>query len=205
MMARINGKKFVRHSSSRYQERKSLSTEWRFSSNVRELFAETAGFPYDESAMKNRAVQSFSTTENREETCGLGRALARKIDAGCIVALSGDLGSGKTTFAQGLLEGLGVPGPHTSPTFVIMKQYAVSSASHPRLKRVYHVDAYRVGVAEMLAVGWEEWLEDSEGIVLLEWPERIAAIVPKRAATVSFERLNASRRIVRITHKMSTK
>ena len=128
----------------------------------------------------------------------VGHELAGRLSGGTVVALSGDLGAGKTTLTQGLLAGFGVSGPYTSPTFVIMKQYDIPPESHPTIRRIYHVDAYRIGTQEMLSIGWEEWLEDASGLVILEWPERVADIVPEDAVSVSLEWLDESRRKISI-------
>lgn len=137
-------------------------------------------------------------TSSAEETKDLGLRLAAELKSGTVLALRGDLGAGKTTFSQGLLTGLGIPGPHNSPTFVVMMQYDVSHASPYGMKRVYHADAYRIGSKEMLNVGWEEWLADKEGLVLLEWPERVADILPARMQTITFEWLDETRRKIRL-------
>lgn len=137
-------------------------------------------------------------TASQEETRRFGQELAASLSGGSVVALSGDLGAGKTTLTQGLLAALGVPGPYTSPTFVLMKRYDVSPEKHPGIRRIYHADAYRIGTQEMLAIGWEEWIEDAEGIVIIEWPERIADIVPETAVSVSLEWLDESRRKITV-------
>lgn len=128
-------------------------------------------------------ILSQTTSETKE----LGRRLSKCLVGGTIVALSGELGSGKTTFAQGILEGFDLKGPHTSPTFVLMKQYEVSLSTHPNIRRIYHIDAYRVDAQALLGIGWEEWVEDSLGVVILEWPERVADIVPDDALVFRFD------------------
>jgi tRNA threonylcarbamoyladenosine biosynthesis protein TsaE len=137
-------------------------------------------------------------TTSQEETRRFGQELAVSLSGGSVVALSGDLGAGKTTLTQGLLEALGVSGPYTSPTFVLMKRYDVDSERYRSIRRIYHADAYRIGTQEMLSIGWEEWIEDSEGIVIIEWPERIADIVPETAVNVSLEWLDESRRKITV-------
>ncbi|KKT87094.1 MAG: hypothetical protein UW87_C0042G0004 [Candidatus Moranbacteria bacterium GW2011_GWC2_45_10] len=88
-------------------------------------------------------------TENSEQTRELAKLLALEIRGGEIICLSGDLGAGKTTFTQGLLEGLGVEGPYTSPTFAIMKEYRLQTTNY-KLQTVYHIDAYRVEEKDIL-------------------------------------------------------
>ncbi len=143
-------------------------------------------------------MKQVITTHSQEETTRLGQGLALRLSPGSVVALSGDLGAGKTTLTQGLLAGFGIAPPYTSPTFVIMKQYDVAPEAHPRIRRVYHADAYRIGTQEMLSIGWEEWLEDPEGIVIIEWPERIADIIPDTAIGVSLEWVDETKRTITI-------
>lgn len=152
------------------------------------LFAKKYNAAYDRN-MKQELI-----TTSKEETIRSGKECARRLSGKSLVILSGDLGAGKTTFIQGMLEEFEIEGPYTSPTFVIMKQYDVRSESHPDIRRVYHTDAYRIGSSEILSLGWEEWLDDPVGVVLLEWPERVADIIPEDAVKISLEWLDESKR-----------
>jgi len=112
-----------------------------------------------------------------------------------ILALKGNLGSGKTTFTQGFLRGLGVKKKITSPTFVIFKCYKLSplaKASGGRrvknFKFVYHVDCYRIKKSQdLLILGIKEIFDNPKNIVLIEWPERISKILPKERINLKFE------------------
>ena len=150
---------------------------------------------------------STHITHSAEETRALGAALACETKPGSVIALRGDLGAGKTTFVQGFLDALGAEGPYVSPTFVIMKQYdlpetlrvsmraglpesrseaGLAETSAGGIRRIYHVDAYRLETPDAIArIGWEEWCADDEGIVLVEWPEKIEGVIPASATTVS--------------------
>jgi tRNA threonylcarbamoyladenosine biosynthesis protein TsaE len=143
---------------------------------------------------KRRPMAQEQVTRSAEETRRLGFETAGRLRGGTTLALRGDLGAGKTTFSQGLLEGLGAEGPYSSPTFVIMRQYDLPKPSAGGIRRVYHVDAYRIGSAEIQALGWGEWTEDPEGLVLLEWPERIEEVLSSSVQNVSFEWLDDSQR-----------
>ena len=89
-----------------------------------------------------------------------------------VLALSGELGSGKTAFVKALAKELGVEETVTSPTFVIEKIYKLS---HSRFKNLVHVDAYRLESAHELEVlGFKELLQNAENLVAIEWPERVA-------------------------------
>ena len=135
-------------------------------------------------------------TKNSRETRALGEEMAKGIkDGPAIFCLEGNLGSGKTTFTQGLLKGLGAEGPYTSPTFVIMKEYKIQVKSQKsKVKRVYHLDAYRVGEKDVLNLGWEELISDPENAVIVEWPERIKNIIPTSVKWLKFKWLEENER-----------
>lgn len=119
-----------------------------------------------------------------------------------IFALTGDLGTGKTTFIQGFLRGLGIKKRATSPTFIIIKKFVIRV--NPRLPRselallrgfnprksaaVYHIDCYRIKKpSELLKLGLKEILNNSQNIVLIEWAEKIKRILPKNSIWVKFK------------------
>ncbi|NTW75320.1 MAG: tRNA (adenosine(37)-N6)-threonylcarbamoyltransferase complex ATPase subunit type 1 TsaE [Candidatus Moranbacteria bacterium] len=120
---------------------------------------------------------------------------AVRISAGNVVALRGDLGAGKTAFSAGLLSALGAVGPFPSPTFVIMHRYALATPSAQGIRRVYHIDAYRINDPDDLErLGFEEWISDPEGLVLIEWPERVESLLSESVITVSFETVSETER-----------
>lgn len=127
-------------------------------------------------------------TENSRQTQKLGALLAKELRGGKVICLAGELGSGKTTFTQGLLKGLGVGGPYTSPTFVIMKKYK---------NNIYHFDAYRVKAKDILNLGWAELLAEPKNIIIVEWADRIKKIIPKKAVWARFEWLDKNKRRIR--------
>ena len=93
-----------------------------------------------------------------------------------LVALSGDLGAGKTTLCQRILATLGATGPYPSPTYTIMQEYMLPESIHS-IDRVYHVDAYRLDEEQMREAGFPEWVADPRGLVLLEWPQRVPGLL----------------------------
>lgn len=94
-----------------------------------------------------------------------------RVGGAVVVALSGDLGSGKTTFTQGFAKSLGIKERITSPTFVILKRFKINDL---RFKNLIHVDAYRFeNPKEMLDLGWKEMLSRPKNIILIEWAEKI--------------------------------
>jgi len=107
-----------------------------------------------------------------EDTRGIGRAVAALLQAGDVVALSGDLGAGKTAFVQGAASGLGVNEPVTSPTFTLMREYQ-------GVHRVYHLDVYRLDrIQDVLDLGFEELL-DAGGVLFVEWGDVVEALLPE--------------------------
>jgi len=92
-------------------------------------------------------------------------------DKAVVLALSGDLGAGKTTLVQTIARDLGVIEVVTSPTFVIMKQYETSDKYFSKL---IHIDAYRIGSAQnLIAIGAEEYINNKNTITIIEWVDRI--------------------------------
>ena len=103
-------------------------------------------------------------------TEALGAALAPHLRPGDVIALYGDLGAGKTTFARGLLAALGLAGEAPSPTFAIVQPYAPPEVSLP----VAHIDLYRIeSHTEIPELGLDDLRDD--GVLLIEWPERLGS------------------------------
>jgi len=110
----------------------------------------------------------------------------------CVVALQGDLGAGKTAFAQEVGKILGVAENMHSPTFVIEKIYQID---FKHFKRLIHIDAYRLEKeSELLHLGWEEIIKEPENLVLIEWPENVPGIIPADAKRISFKFIDETTR-----------
>ncbi len=119
-------------------------------------------------------------------------------EAATVVALSGDLGAGKTTLTQEIARQLGVAESIVSPTFVIMKAYelAPSARSHA-FKRLVHIDAYRLkDASELEKLGWHELAADPDNLILIEWPERVEGLIPSDAHIVSLSHVSENERSV---------
>ena len=109
-----------------------------------------------------------------------------------VVALQGDLGAGKTAFAQEVGKILGVVENMHSPTFVIEKIYQIDFKN---FKRLIHIDAYRLEKdSELLHLGWEEIIKEPENLVLIEWPENVAGIIPADAKRIYFKFIDETTR-----------
>jgi len=118
-------------------------------------------------------------TRSVEETIRLGARLGCLLEPGSFIALSGELGSGKTQFAQGIAAGLGLDSayPVTSPTFTILNEY-------PGRLTLYHFDLYRLGGAdEVMDLGFEE-LFYGDGVCVVEWMERLGDHLPAQRLEV---------------------
>lgn len=142
--------------------------------------------------------QTF-VAHSAEETKKIGKKIALELKPGTTLCLTGDLGSGKTTFAQGLLEGLGAERPYISPTFILMKQYDLRTPSSTGIHRVYHADAYRIdGPEDFKKLGFDEWCSDPRGLVILEWPERIQSILPEKTLNVNITAVSDTERNIAV-------
>jgi tRNA threonylcarbamoyladenosine biosynthesis protein TsaE len=130
-------------------------------------------------------------TGSADATRSVGRSLGSLVRQATFIGLTGPLGSGKTCFAQGLGDGLGLTTGMKSPSYIIVAEY-------PGFLPVYHIDLYRIEhVREVLEFGWEEYL--SLGAVLIvEWPERASELLPASIILVGFFHDTPSRRRLRI-------
>jgi len=138
-----------------------------------------------------------ATTRSQEETIELGLKLAQNLRGGEVLALHGDLGGGKTTFIKGLAEGLRINETITSPTFVILKKYD-GWASGKRIELV-HIDSYRADTIEDIkSVGIEDFLNRFDVILVVEWAEKIKAILPSEIIELDFKFLDDSTREITI-------
>jgi tRNA threonylcarbamoyladenosine biosynthesis protein TsaE len=112
------------------------------------------------------SARRFVLSHSPAETESLGERLGRALQSGCVMALSGDLGAGKTQLVKGLARGLGIPGRVHSPTFTLVNEYGGG-----RLK-LFHLDLYRLETrAQVLSAGLEEFLQP-DGVSVIEWAER---------------------------------
>lgn len=109
-----------------------------------------------------------------EQTRRVGRRLGQLARAGDVALLAGDFGAGKTQLAQGIGWGLAVDRPITSPSFTLVNEYCLPGLDGKQ--RLYHIDLYRLETrAELLSLGLEAYLEDTEAVTVIEWPERLPA------------------------------
>lgn len=128
-------------------------------------------------------------TKSTEETKKLAVELAGKIKHGAVLALYGDLGSGKTTFTRYLVSALGYSGRVQSPTFVVARKYG----------NINHVDLYRMTTKEeALDIGIEEMLSDKDSTTIIEWPEIVEDLFPENVIKIYFEYIDENSRRIKI-------
>jgi len=133
-------------------------------------------------------------TNSPEKTKELARIFAKGLKSPTVLALYGKLGSGKTTFIQGLAEGLGIKNRILSPTFVFIRRY-----SFGKDLKFYHVDLYRLdSERDMEVIGLKEILEEN-AIIAIEWPEKVAKILPKDLIKIKLETISESKRKIQIS------
>ena len=137
-------------------------------------------------------------THSASETKKVARKIAAQWSGGEVLALYGELGSGKTTFVQGLAEGLEIKDRVLSPTYVLMRQYDCL------LGNFYHIDCYRVDTMKQAEdLGLEEIFADPRGVVAIEWAERIEELLPKNCLRIYFEYGDGNTREVKVLRARS--
>lgn len=138
--------------------------------------------------MNNKRILRVKTT-SPDQTIRLGRVLGEMLSPGAVVALMGDLGTGKTVLAKGIARGLGVEDERgvTSPSFVLINEY------RGRLP-VYHVDLYRLqDSGEVENLGWEEFIF-GPGVTIVEWAEKVSTLLPGERIEVHLQWADAEER-----------
>ena len=132
-------------------------------------------------------------THSPEETLALGRRIGQRLQPPCLVALEGELGSGKTTLTKGIVAGLGAAREEevTSPTFTLVHEYGSG-------RKVFHVDLYRVeGTQELATLGLDD-LFDQDAVVIVEWPEKLGELFHGRTLKIKLEHLESESRKITI-------
>ena len=116
--------------------------------------------------------QATLHTASREETLSLATRFAKKLRGGEIIFLRGPIGAGKTVFVKGIAEALKLKSSPTSVSFSLLKEYKNKQV------RLFHIDLFRLEEGEVFNLGFEEMLEDERAIILAEWPDPIAYMLP---------------------------
>jgi len=151
-------------------------------------------------------MRSRYLTKNPSQTKKLGELLAKKFlkekkqKRAKVLGLAGELGGGKTTFLQGFAKGLGIKEKITSPTFVMMKKFRISTKTYNlKPKTFVHIDCYRIEKPkEILDLGFKEIISDSQNLVVIEWAEKIRKIMPQNTIWLKFDFLDKNKRKITI-------
>lgn len=131
------------------------------------------------------------TSAKPSETVAYARKIAPTLQRGGVIALSGDLGAGKTQFVKGLADGLGYMGEVTSPTFTLIHEYLGG------LMPLYHFDFYRVETEEeVLEIGLEDYLT-SDGVCVIEWADKFPGLLPPNTRWIRLGITGDSRRLIK--------
>lgn len=146
---------------------------------------------------KNKNFLTKSSAKTKEIAKNLAKIIKKKIHQCVVIGLSGQLGSGKTTFVQGFAKELGIKEKILSPTFVIIKKFKIST-KQINFHYFYHIDCYRISKPEeILNLEFKNIINNQKNIVVIEWPERIKKILPKDTIWINFKIIdNKTRKIV---------
>ena len=154
-------------------------------------------------------------TKSAQETQKAAKILAKEIlsrsedHKALVIGLQGELGSGKTTFVQGLAKGLGIKSSITSPTFVILKKYKIpvspagrrATKYQLRTTNLYHIDCYRIKSKDLLDLDFKEIMKQSQNIIIIEWAERVKNTLPADTLWIRFDYLDKNKRKIIINLK----
>jgi len=139
---------------------------------------------WDGSVMKKEII-----TNSPDETKLFAQEFADQLKPGAILALTGNLGSGKTCFAKGIIEELTGTKENFqgSPTFALIQEYKASQDASGTVVRVYHFDFYRVkNAVELFQIGWQEYISDETGVCIIEWADLFPEILPAETKWIKF-------------------
>lgn len=150
-------------------------------------------------------MKEFFATKSGAQTQKLASGFAHQLlkskpaKKAVIIGLIGDLGSGKTVFAQGFAKGLGVKECVVSPTFVLERIYKLKTKNY---RLFIHIDAYRIEKPkEIMDLGFKDLVRDCRNIVLIEWADRVKSILPKNSVKIKFEHIDKNKRKIWINRK----
>lgn len=128
--------------------------------------------------------------KDENATIQLGKIIADQVENGVIIALIGDLGSGKTTISKSIIKSLTNEENIPSPTFNIVNEYSLNG------KLIYHFDFYRLeDENELYGIGFDDYLAQKNSIILIEWADKFESLLPKNYIKLNFEKLENSRNV----------
>jgi len=139
------------------------------------------------------------TSKSEQETKKLAAEIARGLKGGEILTLSGDLGTGKTTFVKGMAEFFNIADEVSSPTFTLIQEYGIDDKKYP-LFSLIHIDCYRLdNEQDLIDIGIQDYFSGSESVVIIEWAEKVRPIIPANATWIKFKHgSNLEERIINL-------
>ncbi|MDP3973503.1 MAG: tRNA (adenosine(37)-N6)-threonylcarbamoyltransferase complex ATPase subunit type 1 TsaE [Candidatus Daviesbacteria bacterium] len=130
-------------------------------------------------------------SHSEKDTKRIAKNIAQNLGKIHVIGLSGELGAGKTVFAQGFAKGLGINEKIISPTFVLIRQHKIPISD----KTLYHIDLYRMeNTADIKQLGLIDLMDDPRSIVLIEWVEKIKKILPNDAIIININKIDKEKR-----------
>ena len=136
---------------------------------------------------KKRSHKTYHTSSSHE-TAQLAMRFSKVLRGGSVVALSGELGAGKTVFTNGIAQSLGIIRPVTSPTFVLMMLYPIPKTHHVNAAQLCHIDTYRLHSGEeLIDIGAQDYIGQPDVITVIEWPEKVADLLPPETIHIYIE------------------
>lgn len=146
------------------------------------------------------AIQQY-LTKSAEETQEVGEKFGRTLSRGETIALYGRLGTGKTTFVQGLARGLGIKEQVVSPSYILMRQYGKGPKEAETTPKLVHIDLYRLeSLRQVQDLGLDEVFEDKNSIVVIEWADKLKGELPEHCIKIIFEFIDNSGRKITIEY-----
>lgn len=148
-------------------------------------------------------------THSSGETQHLAHEIVSSLNGKNVLALYGDLGSGKTTFSQGIGKALGITNRMVSPTFIVVRSYKLqvisdelpSALRSTPFANLYHIDLYRIEKPEeVIDLGILDFARDPKNLVVIEWAEKMAKYLPEKRVDVKFEYVDEEKRKITIEH-----
>ena len=140
----------------------------------------------------NIKLNELTKSSSEQETEDFAARLAQELKPGCVIALHGNLGAGKTVFSRGFARGLNIIEPVSSPTYTIIQEYPLTDGNW-----FFHLDLYRIDTPQAaLAFGVDEYLESQEAYTIIEWPERIDTLLPEHTIHINIEHDGEECRII---------
>jgi len=159
------------------------------------------GLAYTDNMEQKYTTYSPAQTKNLAKRFAQGILKISLKKKAIVIALKGELGSGKTTFLQGFAKGLRIKDKILSPTFVLMKKFLIPN-SRFLIQWFYHIDCYRIKKPEeILFLGFEEIISNPKNIVVIEWAEKVGEILPKESIILGFKIKGEKKREIKIKNR----